>query len=52
MRLGKTNRQLATEYGLAPGTVSRHVHRLLVRFGAPNRTRRVNLIDEILRRRG
>ena len=52
LRLGKTNRQMAAEYGLAPGTVSRHVHRLLGRFGAPNRTRLVNMIDEILRRKG
>src|SRR5262249_1996365 len=48
LRLGKTNRQISTELGLAEGTIRRHVARLLERFDAPNRTRLVNLVDQIL----
>jgi len=51
LRLGKTNRQIAGELGLAEGTIIQHVHRLLERFGAPNRTRLVNMIDQIIEKR-
>ena len=52
LRLGKTNRQIAGDLGLAEGTVARHVHRMLERFGAPNRTRLVDLVDRLIARRG
>jgi DNA-binding CsgD family transcriptional regulator len=48
LRLGKTNRQIALELGLAEGTVNVHVHHLLARFDAPNRTRLVRVVEEIL----
>jgi DNA-binding NarL/FixJ family response regulator len=51
LRLGKTNRQIADELGLAEGTIALHVHHLLERFEAPNRTRLVKLVEEVLARR-
>jgi DNA-binding NarL/FixJ family response regulator len=48
LRLGKTNRQIAVELGLAEGTVNVHVHHLLERFDAPNRTGLVRVVEEIL----
>jgi DNA-binding NarL/FixJ family response regulator len=51
LRLGKTNRQIAGELGLAEGTVNVHVHHLLSRFDVPNRTRLVRVVDEIFNRR-
>ena len=51
LRLGKTNRQIAGDLGLAEGTVARHVHRLLERLGAPNRTRLVDMIEQLIARR-
>ena len=51
LRLGKTYRQIAVELGLAQGTVNVHVHHLLERFDAPNRTRLVRVVEEILARR-
>ena len=52
LRLGKTNRQIATELGIAEGTVARHVHRLLERMGVRNRTEMVHLVDELVRHAG
>jgi DNA-binding CsgD family transcriptional regulator len=52
LRLGKTNRQIAGDLGLAKGTVARHVHRMLERFSAPNRTRLVDMVDRLIARRG
>jgi DNA-binding CsgD family transcriptional regulator len=49
LRLGKTNRQIALELGLAEGTVNVHVHHLLARFDVENRTRLVRVVEEILR---
>jgi DNA-binding NarL/FixJ family response regulator len=49
LRLGKTNRQIAVELGLAQGTVNVHVHHLLARFDVPDRAGLVRLIEEILR---
>lgn len=49
LRMGKTNRQIAVEFGLAEGTVARHVHRLLERMGVHNRTELVHLVDELLK---
>src|SRR5262252_559507 len=46
LRLGKTNRQIAEDLGLAEGTIARHIHRMLGRMGAPNRTRLVDLIEQ------
>jgi DNA-binding CsgD family transcriptional regulator len=51
LRLGKTNRQIAGELGLAEGTVNVHVHHLLERFDVANRTRLVRVVEEILGRR-
>jgi DNA-binding NarL/FixJ family response regulator len=52
LRLGKTNRQIATELGLAEGTVARHVHRLLERMSVSNRTELVHLVDELVKHTG
>lgn len=52
LRLGKTNRQIAAEYGLAEGTVARHVHRLLARMSVANRTELVHLVDELVKYAG
>jgi len=52
LRLGKTNRQIAADLDLAGGTVARHVHRMLERFDAPNRTRLVDLVEQLVARRG
>ena len=49
LRMGKTNRQIADDLGLAEGTVARHVHRLLGRLGVPNRTGLVHLVDELVK---
>jgi len=51
MRLGKTNRQIGADLGLAEGTVNVHVHHLLARFDVPNRTRLVKIVEEILANR-
>ena len=51
LRLGKTNRQIAGELGLAEGTVNVHVHHLLSRFDVPNRTRLVRVVEEMLNHR-
>jgi DNA-binding CsgD family transcriptional regulator len=51
LRLGKTNRQIAGELGLAAGTVNVHVHHLLTRFDVPNRTRLVRVVEELLAQR-
>ena len=51
LRLGKTNRQIAADLGLAEGTIGLHVHHLLERFDVPNRTRLVKVIEEILAKR-
>jgi DNA-binding CsgD family transcriptional regulator len=48
LRLGKTNRKIAEDLGLAEGTVARHIHRMLGRLGAPNRTRLVDLIEQTI----
>jgi DNA-binding NarL/FixJ family response regulator len=52
LRLGKTNREIAAKLGIAEGTVGRHIHRLLERFDAPNRTRLADLVEQIIVRRG
>jgi DNA-binding NarL/FixJ family response regulator len=52
IRLGKTNRQIATGLGIAEGTVARHVHRLLQRMGVHNRTEMVHLVDELVKHAG
>lgn len=52
LRLGKTNRQIAADFGLAEGTVARHVHRLLERMNAHNRTELVHLVDELVKHTG
>lgn len=52
LRLGKTNRQIAAEFGLAEGTIARHVHRLLERMGVHNRTELVHLVDELVKHTG
>jgi len=52
LRLGKTNRQISTEVGIAEGTVARHVHRLLQRLGVSNRTGLVHLVDELVKQAG
>jgi len=49
LRLGKTNRQIAEDLGLAEGTIARHIHRMLGRVGAPNRTRLVDLVEQTIR---
>jgi DNA-binding NarL/FixJ family response regulator len=49
LRLGKTNRQIAGELGLAEGTVNVHVHHLLARFDVPNRVRLVRVVEELLK---
>jgi DNA-binding CsgD family transcriptional regulator len=49
--LGKTNRQIANDFGVAAATVARHVHNLLGRFDVPNRTRLANLIEQLMQRR-
>jgi len=51
LRLGKTNRAMSEELGIAQATVKRHIERLLARFGAPNRTRLVDLVEQIIARR-
>jgi DNA-binding NarL/FixJ family response regulator len=51
LRLGKTNRQISTELGIAEATVGRHVHRLLERFEAPNRTALVNRVEHLTAKR-
>jgi DNA-binding NarL/FixJ family response regulator len=51
LRLGKTNRQIAGELGLAEGTVNVHVHHLLSRFDVENRTRLVRVVEEMLNHR-
>jgi len=51
LRLGKTNRQIASELGLAESTVALHVHHLLRRFDARNRTRLVNIVAQHISRR-
>jgi len=51
LRLGKTNRQIAIELGVAASTVATYVHKLLARFDAPNRTRLADLVEQIARRR-
>jgi DNA-binding NarL/FixJ family response regulator len=51
LRQGKTNRQIAALLGLAEGTVSLYVHHLLARFGVPNRTRLVKVVDDLLFRK-
>jgi DNA-binding NarL/FixJ family response regulator len=51
LRLGRTNREIASELGIYQGTVARHMHRLLERFDAPNRTRLVNMIESLVPRR-
>ena len=48
IRKGKTNREIAGDLGIANGTVSRHIHNLLSRFDVPNRTRPVNVVDQVL----
>jgi DNA-binding CsgD family transcriptional regulator len=50
LRLGKTNRQIATELGLAEGSVAGHLHRLFERFGVPNRTRLVQMVEAMGKR--
>jgi DNA-binding NarL/FixJ family response regulator len=52
LRLGKTNGQIATDFGLSPGTVARHVHRLLERFSVSNRTHLVNVVEQMVAKRG
>jgi DNA-binding CsgD family transcriptional regulator len=52
IRLGKTDRQIAAELGLAAGTVHVHVHNLLSRFSVPNRTRLVDVVERFLQRGG
>lgn len=51
LRLGKTNRQIASELGVAEATVAANVGRLLERLDAPNRTRLVNLVEQLARHR-
>ena len=51
LRLGKTNRQIAADLGIAEGTVGRHVHKLLERMDAPNRTRLVDLVEQMIHRK-
>lgn len=51
LRQGKTNRQVAMELGLAESTVAIHVHHLLERFEAKNRTRLVDIIEQHIARR-
>jgi DNA-binding CsgD family transcriptional regulator len=51
LRVGQTNRQLATSLGIAEGTVARHVHRLLRRFDVANRTGLANLVEQLAQRR-
>jgi DNA-binding CsgD family transcriptional regulator len=46
-RIGKTNRQIAAEIGLAEGTVARHLHRILERFGVGNRTHLVDVVERL-----
>jgi DNA-binding NarL/FixJ family response regulator len=48
LRLGKTNREIAKELGLAEGTVARHIHRVLERFSVPNRTRLVDVVERLV----
>jgi DNA-binding NarL/FixJ family response regulator len=52
MRLGKTNRQLATDLGIAEGTVASHIHRILERMHVRNRTELVHLVDELVKHSG
>jgi DNA-binding NarL/FixJ family response regulator len=51
IRLGKTNKQIAAELGLAEGTINSRVQRLLRRFDVPNRTRLADLVERIIARR-
>jgi DNA-binding CsgD family transcriptional regulator len=51
VRLGKTNRQIATEYGLAEGTIARHVHRLLERLQLDNRTALAGFLEHLISNR-
>jgi DNA-binding CsgD family transcriptional regulator len=51
LRLGKTNRQIAADLGLAEGTINVYVHQLLERFDVPNRTRLVKVVEEALANR-
>jgi len=51
LRLGKTNREISVELGIAEGTTKRHLHELLARFHAPNRTRLVDMVERVLSRR-
>jgi len=41
--LGKSNKEIGKEMGLTPLTVMSHVHRILGRLGADNRTQAVTL---------
>jgi DNA-binding NarL/FixJ family response regulator len=52
LRLGRTNRQIATDLGIAEGTVARHIHRLLERMSVHNRTELVHLVDELVKHTG
>jgi DNA-binding CsgD family transcriptional regulator len=51
LRLGKTNKEIAAEFGLAEGTVGVHVRKLLERFKVPNRTRLVDVIERLIAQR-
>ena len=48
LRLGRTNREIAAQLGIAEGTAARHVHRLLERFSVPNRTRLVDVVERLV----
>jgi DNA-binding CsgD family transcriptional regulator len=51
MRVGKTNKQIASELNLAVGTVELHVHHLLTRFSVANRTGLVKVVGDLLLKR-
>jgi len=51
LRLGKTNRQIAADFGISQNTVAKLVRRLLERFDVPNRTRLADLVERIASKR-
>ena len=51
LRLGKTNRQIALEFGASEKTITKALHRLFERFGVSNRIGLANAVERIAGRR-
>jgi DNA-binding NarL/FixJ family response regulator len=50
LRAGKSGREIALDLELSPGTIKRHVHRILEQLNVRNRVHLVALIEELSRR--